>query len=83
LNLLADILFKQSSFKAFADAYNFQNSRASLHRGLMNPKRLSDIFYCFEIIKFYNENNIPGPIKCKFYKKKLNSKNLNFLNDYI
>ncbi len=62
---LADVIFKQCSFKAFADAYNFQYTSIELQRSLLNPKRLSEIFFCHEILKYYSENSLSGPIECK------------------
>jgi hypothetical protein len=61
--LLADIMFKHTSFKAFADAYNFLYAGKMKIRYLMSPKNLSDVFYAFEILKFNKEHNIDGQIK--------------------
>ena len=48
--LLADIIFKHSSFSAFSDAYNYiYHSRLS-SRYLMNPKILANLFYTYELI---------------------------------
>ena len=48
---IADLIFKQTSFRAFCDAYNFQFATSSNNRPLLKSQRLSEIFYAFELIK--------------------------------
>jgi len=66
VGLLADIIFKHSSFRAFADAYNYLNMSSLAYRFLLNPKRLADAFFCLELCKFYNDN-MPYLLKSKTY----------------
>ncbi len=62
---LADLIFKQCSFKAFSEAYNFHHSSVLFERALMNAKRLSEAFFAFEIVKYYNEHQLDEHIECK------------------
>lgn len=70
---LADLLFKQSSFKSFCDAYNFQFATSLSDRKLLKSQRLTEIFYAFELIKFNQENSIPNPVESKITSKLFNS----------
>jgi hypothetical protein len=63
--MLADLVFKQASYKGFADAYNYMNGDPSNSRFKLCPKRLAQIFYCFELCKFYHENDL-GIFQSKF-----------------
>jgi hypothetical protein len=65
--LMADIMFKQSSFRNFAAAYTFRRRKDFPERQTLNAKRLADIFYCYEILKFYYENNLKDRIKSIFF----------------
>ena len=60
--ILADLLFKQSSFKAFCDAYNFQFATSLNDRQLLKSQRLTELFYAFELIKFHQENRLPNHV---------------------
>ncbi len=62
-SLLSDIIFKHSSFRAFADSYNFQCALDISERFHMSPIRLADIFYAYEINKFWNEHAISNPLE--------------------
>jgi hypothetical protein len=64
-SLLADIVFKHCSFRAFSDTYNFMNTSLLPFRYLLNAKRLADAFFCFELCKFYSEN-MPYQLKSSF-----------------
>jgi hypothetical protein len=65
-SLLSDILFKHSSFRSFSDSYNYQHSLAVKERFLMSPIRLADIFYSYELNKFWSENDIKEPLESKY-----------------
>jgi len=58
ISLLADIIFKHTSFRAFADTYNYLNISQLPFRFLLNAKRLADAFFCYELCRFYN-NHMP------------------------
>jgi len=62
-SLLADIMFKQSSFRAFCDSYNFMHANPSQKRYYLNGKRIADIFYAYEILKFFNEHKFTQPLE--------------------
>lgn len=64
-SLMADIMFKQASFRGFCDSYKYLNAKDVEIRFKLNMKRLIEVFYCFEIIKFFIENNKPL-LKCKY-----------------
>ena len=53
--LLADIMFKQSSFTAFSNAYNYLYSPSENERYHLNNKRLADGFFCFHLNSFFAE----------------------------
>ena len=53
--LTADILFKQTSFFGFTNAYNYLNASKDHSRFFLNAKRLADVFYCFQLHKYYTE----------------------------
>jgi hypothetical protein len=55
---LADLLFKHCSFKAFSESYNFLHANIEQNRFSLDPKRLADVFYAYELCKFYHENNL-------------------------
>jgi hypothetical protein len=65
-SLLADIMFKHSSFRAYSDAYNFYHAKYTKNRYFMNPKQLSDVFYSYEILKFNHEHNITNLLTSNF-----------------
>ena len=50
-------MFKQSSFRSFCDAYNYMFAKDIDRRFRLNNKRLLEVFYCYEILKFFKENN--------------------------
>lgn len=52
--LMADILFKQTSFMSFCNAYNFLYAPKSTTRYFLNSKRLADVFFCYNI-RYYSE----------------------------
>lgn len=64
-------MFKHSSFRAYSDAYNFYHAKYTKNRYFMNPKQLSDVFYCYEILKFNQEHNITSLIKSKIINNYL------------
>lgn len=51
--LLADIIFKHTSFRAFTDTYNYLNASKLPFRFLLNAKRLTDSFFCYELCRFH------------------------------
>jgi hypothetical protein len=53
--LMADILFKQTSFMSFCNAYNFLYAPKSTTRYFLNSKRLADVFFCYNIQRYYSE----------------------------
>lgn len=55
---LADLLFKQSSFNAFCDGYNYLNSSSINERFKLNTKRFISIFFTYELNKFHFEHNL-------------------------
>jgi hypothetical protein len=61
-SMMADIFFKHSSFKAYANSYNFQFIDLNFARFKMDHRRLIDFFYTFQLVKylreFYSENLI-------------------------
>ena len=61
-SLMADIFFKHSSFKAYANSYNFQFIDLAFERFKMDYRRLIDFFYAYQLVKylreFYSENLI-------------------------
>jgi hypothetical protein len=57
-SLMADLLFKHTSFRGFADAYNFLYANDYNKRQLLNRIRLTDAFYASEIVKFYHEHHM-------------------------
>lgn len=50
-------MFKQSSFRGFSDAYNYMYAKNLDRRFRLNYKRLIEVFFCYEILKFFSENN--------------------------
>jgi len=56
--LMADILFKQASFLGFANSYNFLNSANFKSRYSLDSRRLTEVFYMYQILKFKIEYNI-------------------------
>ncbi len=54
---MADILFKQTSFRNFAAAYNFLRSNNSFARVDLYPKRLADVFFAYHLTKYYEQFN--------------------------
>ncbi len=50
--LMSDIMFKQSSFRAFADSYNNLFYRDTI---CLEPKRLTEAFYAYNLLKFRKE----------------------------
>lgn len=77
--LMSDIMFKQTSFAGFCDAYNFlyaNNLNDIRHK--LQPHRLADVFYCYELIKFYNENGIDHNIEGMLLKILIITNNKTF-----
>ena len=64
---MADIMFKHASFRAFTDAYNYLHANDLAERFLLNAKRLADAFYCFELVKFYSQNNLNDKLRGTFF----------------
>jgi hypothetical protein len=60
-HLLGDIIFKHCSMRAYSEAYNyihfnFDQPNADGQHALLNQKRLADVFYCYELVKFVTES---------------------------
>ena len=51
----ADLFFKTSSFRSFCASYNYLNMPNTKERRELEPKRLADIFYTFELLKYFTE----------------------------
>ena len=66
--LMADIMFKQTSFRSFALAYNYLYNAASSNyeRIQLQPKRLADVFFTYQAHKY----------SCEFLAKEISSKNI-------
>ena len=54
--LKADILFKQTSFKGFAAAYNYLYAPKNTERYYMIDKRLAENFYASVMYGYHGEN---------------------------
>ena len=54
-NLIASILFNHASFRGFAQAYNYLHAKIDFSRIKLNAKRLTDVFYTYELNKYYSE----------------------------
>jgi len=54
-NLIASILFNHASFRGFAQAYNYRHANIDFTRTKLNAKRLTDVFYTYELNKYYSE----------------------------
>jgi len=67
-NLLADIMFKHTSFKGFTAAYNFINAPKIRDRFYLIPSRLTENFYVFHINKYFNEH-FKGQLQCNYLEK--------------
>jgi hypothetical protein len=52
---MADLIFKHSSFYAFSNCYNYLHSHNSHSRNFLTDKRLSDVYYAFEMSKYIVE----------------------------
>ena len=78
-NLMADTLFKQSSFRSFAETYNFLYSIKVTDRFRLNAKRLADAFYCYHISKYYFTYMRDTPLQ----SKNINMKILYFILSFI
>jgi hypothetical protein len=72
-NLIADLIFKCTSFKAFADSYNYQNATDQNSRFLLERRNLTSIFFCYELNKFFSEHNIDQNLESINYLIKKNS----------
>ncbi len=66
--LIADLVFKHSSFRAFADAYNYQFATDQNSRFMLERRNITSIFYCFELIKFYSEHKIDQHFESIIFK---------------
>jgi hypothetical protein len=67
---MADILFKQSSFKGFAASYNYlfgQKTVNSYNRFKLDYRRLIEAFHCFHLNVYYKDTS-KGNLTSKFYK---------------
>ena len=53
--LLADIIFKHSSFKGYTKAYNFIAAYNLQKRSNLQYQRLVEVFYAFHLTKYYKE----------------------------
>lgn len=80
---MADIMFKQCSFRAFAEAYNYLYGNFDNHKPnqQLNRQRLTEVFYIFNIIQFNLQHKIEKKLKCKisFFKIKTTLNNSNFI----
>lgn len=75
---MADVLFKQTSFTAFTNAYNYLYSPRHEITIQLNAKRLADVFFCFNLQQYYNEF-MKTPLICNMIEYKLiTDKNLTF-----
>ena len=56
-SLLTDIIFKQTSFRSYARAYNhmFNTESRNYERLEMQPKRITEIFFSYEARKFHDK----------------------------
>ena len=62
-HLMADIMFKHTSFRAFCDSYIFLHANKLEKRCAFNRKRITDAFYCLELVKYYSENDLKEELK--------------------
>jgi len=69
-NLMADILFKQSSFRAYTDTYNHLYVTSRFKRSLLDRRRLAEVFYTYHISKFFDEHQLPDKLICMHVFKK-------------
>ncbi len=60
---IADLLFKHCSFKSFTESYNFLHAIGTNYRYNLVDKRFTDLFYTYELVKFYSEHSL-GPLSC-------------------
>ena len=68
-SLMADIMFKQTSIRGFTDANNYLNSNSNEDRRCrLTTQRLTDIFHCYELVKYHCENKLSEPLKREFYQ---------------
>ena len=54
ISLIADVLFKHSSFRGFAAAYNYRLG-ASGGRNVLYEGRVADLFFAYHCVKYYHE----------------------------
>ena len=54
-SLMADIFFKHCSFKAYANACNYQFMAKEFERIKLDHRRLIDFFYCYHLVKYFKE----------------------------
>jgi hypothetical protein len=54
-NLMSDIMFKQSSFRGFASAYNYVHAKSNFERAKLDYRRLVEVFFCFHLTKYFDE----------------------------
>jgi hypothetical protein len=54
-NLIAAILFNHASFRGFTQAYNYRYANTDFSRVKLNAKRLTDVFYAYELNRYYSE----------------------------
>jgi hypothetical protein len=71
-SVLADFMYKHCGFRAFTDAYNSLYAVNCDNRFKLNRLRLADIFYCYELVKFYKEHNIAEPLIGNILKINVN-----------
>jgi hypothetical protein len=60
---LADVLFGQMAFSSFCRSYNYSYA-AGKKRFELKSKRLSDLFFGYELLKFYSEHEL-GELESK------------------
>ncbi len=65
---MADVIFKQSSTRAFAEAYNYLHATFEKKKNSLNRKRLSEVFYVTQLIKYNNEFNFIDSFESKYLK---------------
>ncbi len=68
-------MFKHCSMRAYTEAYNyihfnFEGPSRDGEQALLNQKRLADVYYCYELVKFVYENKFDDPLISKIIFSK-------------
>ena len=65
---MADVIFKQTSTRAFAEAYNYLHATFDKKKNSLNRKRLSEVFYVIQLIQYNKEFNFIDSFESKYFK---------------